>query len=128
MATETTATPKPEKKMASVLDQLKELDKKRAELLSNATAELKKKAEDAISELNALGFNYRLVEDDQKPSKGKGGGAGKPRQKKDCTICKFGTEPHHDGRHPAHRDQGENKKPFTASQLKELGLEKKTSA
>lgn len=46
-----------------------------------------------------------------------------------CGVCEFATEPYHDGRLKAHRDQGENKKPFTDSQLEKLGLKKiKTAA
>ena len=114
------------KKNVSVLEQLKKLDEQRAKLLEDAKTEAVKKAEDAVAELNELGFAYRLVEGEEAPKKKSG--AGKPRTKKDCTICKFGTEPHHDGRHPAHRDQGDPKKPFTEKQLKELGLAKKAAA
>lgn len=128
MATETTPTPKPElKKMSTVLEQLKKLDEQRAKLIADATAEAKKKAEDAVAELNALGFSYRLVEGEAASPKSKSSGEKKPRAKRDCTICKFGTDPHHDGRHPAHRDQGDNKKPFTEKQLKDLGLNKKAA-
>src|SRR4051812_19735029 len=123
--TNETITPKPEVKKLSVLEQLRKLDEQRAQLLKDAEAEAKKKAEDAIADLNSLGFSYRLVQGDESPKRKSGSGSGKPRQKKDCTICKFGTDPHHDGRHPAHRDQGDNKKPFTEKQLKELGLTKK---
>jgi len=46
----------------SVLDELKKLDKQRAELLANAKQEAVKKAEAAVAELNALGFNFSLKE------------------------------------------------------------------
>jgi hypothetical protein len=40
-----------------------------------------------------------------------------------CSICNFATTPkNHDGR--MHRNQGKNKKPFTAKELEELGLKK----
>jgi len=45
----------------SVLDQLKELDQKREELLATGKAVALKKAEAAISELNELGFKYKLT-------------------------------------------------------------------
>lgn len=124
MATET-QTPK-EVKRVTVLEQLKRLDEQRAQLLDGAKNEALQKANDAITVLNGLGFSYSLVEGDAAPKR-KAAGEKKPRAKKDCTICKFGTDPHHDGRHPAHRDQ-EPKKPFTEKQLKELGLEKKSAA
>jgi hypothetical protein len=114
------------KKPVTVLEQLKKLDEQRSKLLADATVEAKKKADEAIAELNSLGYSYRLVEGDEAPKKAS---KGKPRQKSEiCSICKFGTEPSHDGRHKSHRDQGDNKKPFTEKQLKDLGLEKKPAA
>lgn len=46
----------------SILDELKALDTKRQELLTRAKTEALKAAERAVSELNDLGFSYRLVE------------------------------------------------------------------
>ena len=48
--------------MASVLEQIRKLDEQKASLLQNAKQEAIAKAEAAISELNELGFHYRLVE------------------------------------------------------------------
>lgn len=46
-----------------------------------------------------------------------------------CGVCGFATDPYHDGRIKAHRDQGENKRAFTDAQLEKLGLKKvKTEA
>ena len=42
---------------------------------------------------------------------------------KPCQICGFKTEPYHDGRLKAHRDQ-EKKKPLTDAQLAELEMRK----
>ena len=41
---------------------------------------------------------------------------------KPCQICGFRTEPYHDGRLKAHRDQGKNKRPLTDAQLAELEM------
>ncbi len=41
---------------------------------------------------------------------------------KPCTVCNFATVPNHDAR--KHRAQGDDKKPFTAKQLEELGMKK----
>ena len=46
-----------------VLDELKALDEQRAKILAKAKLAALEKAEDAIAELNRLGFHYRLIED-----------------------------------------------------------------
>ena len=77
--------------------------------------------EDAIEQLNALGFRYELVDTKRvktTPSKTKG-----QRQTKEggiCPICEFATEKFHDGRQ--HRSQANDKRPFTDDELKERGL------
>ena len=45
-----------------VLDQLKALDEQRAKLFEGAKNAALEKAKEAIEELNALGFHYRLAE------------------------------------------------------------------
>jgi hypothetical protein len=124
--------PKPhlEKKMPekSILEQLKQLDQQRQKLLDGARDEALNTANAAIRDLNELGFRYRLVEGDE-PATKRTGGKGKTRQKTEvCSICNFATEPPHDGRHKAHREQGDKKKPFTDKQLEEFGLTKKKAA
>lgn len=56
---------------------------------------------------------------------GQGGKSGAGNRKRaphagPCPVCKFATEPSHDGR--KHRSQGDNKKPFTKAELDELSL------
>jgi hypothetical protein len=109
----------PEKKM-TVLEQIKKLDEQRAKLLEDAKTEALKKAEDAISELKALGFSYSLAEGDSKP-KGKTKSTRQRDPNKPCSVCGYVTDPPHDGR--LHRNQ-DPKKPFTAKELGELGLTK----
>ena len=46
----------------SVLDELKKLDAQREQLLSKAKDDALERAQKAVSELNELGFNYRLVD------------------------------------------------------------------
>jgi len=103
----------------SVLEELKALDKQRSKLLEGAKAEALEKAQKAVEELNALGFHYSLSEGTAKGKRA----TGIKRAMKDeaCPICKFKTEPLHDGR--AHRSQ-EKKKSFTAAELKERRLAK----
>lgn len=48
--------------MASLVDQIMELEAKKQALMAQAKTEALKAAEKAIADLNNLGFNYRLVE------------------------------------------------------------------
>jgi hypothetical protein len=108
----------------SVLEELKALDEQRAKLLEGAKAEALEKAQKAIADLNALGFRYRLVDGTQESAARAARATGEvKRQQKDapCPVCQFKTAPIHDGR--AHRTQNP-KKPFTAAELAERGLEK----
>jgi hypothetical protein len=112
----------------SVLDKLKALDEERAKLLDDAKKEALEAAHRAIADLNALGFDFRLVEGsgtstERKLPRDRSEGEASKRQARDlpCPICEFKTEPHHDGR--AHRSQ-EPKRPFTEEELSERGLAK----
>ena len=112
----------------SVLDKLKALDDERAKLLEGAKKEALETAHKAIADLNALGFDFRLVEGHststaRRPSRERTEGEALRRQTKDlpCPICEFRTTPHHDGR--AHRSQ-EPKRAFTEPELAERGLTK----
>ena len=112
--------PKVEGKKMSILEQLKKLEDERAKLINGAKDEAFKKAEAAVADLNSLGFPYRLVEGEEKAGKKK------VRQKGGiCKICKFETEPPHDGRLKTHREQGDARKPLTEKQMAELGFKKK---
>ena len=113
--------------MTSVLEKLKALDAQRAQLLEGAKQEALDKAEKAVAELNALGFDYRLVEGatTASPSRAprKASSQAPKRQARDlpCPICNFKTTPHHDGR--MHRSQ-RTKKPFSVEELMERHLAK----
>jgi hypothetical protein len=118
MANETISQKPETKKLAAtkaeqVLKAIKDLEAQKAEAIQELLAERLK-----IDEQLAM-----LGHTDGKAPKKK---AGTPRQKSEiCTICKFATDPSHDGRLKFHRDQGENKKPLTDKQLADLGLKKK---
>jgi hypothetical protein len=113
--------------LTSVLEKLKALDAQRAELLEGAKKEALENAEKAVAELNELGFHYTLIEGATVASPARA--PRKPssqtpkRQARDlpCSICKFKTTPHHDGR--KHRLQ-KTKKPFTVEELMEKHLAK----
>lgn len=107
----------------SVLAQLAHLDEQRTALLEGAKKEALAKAQAAISELNALGYDYEIRERGtfHAPS---GRSREGTRTLKDgpCPICKFKTAPLHDGRR--HKNQGDTKGPFTDAELRELGYTK----
>ena len=111
----------------SVLDELKALDAKRAELLEGAKKEALENAERAVAELNELGFHYILTEGASASTTlrapRKATSRAPKRQARDlpCPICKFRTTPHHDGR--MHRSQ-KSKHPFSVEELMERRLAK----
>jgi hypothetical protein len=99
---------------------IKELDKERSQLITTAKNEALVRANAAISDLNALGFNFTLTEEKARAVSGRKG----TRQVKaaPCSVCKFETTPPHDAR--KHRAQGKRKRAFTTAELKELELKK----
>jgi hypothetical protein len=113
--------------MTSVLEKLKALDAQRAQLLEGAKKEALENAENAVAELNELGFHYTLVEGASTalPARAprKTASQAPKRQARDvpCPVCHFKTTPHHDGR--MHRSQ-KPKKPFTIEELMERHLAK----
>lgn len=102
----------------STMDQIKKLDEQRRKLLEDAKQEALEKAQRAVAELNSLGFSYALS------SSGRRGAGKGSRQMSEgpCPICKFRTNPAHDGRR--HRAQGERKRAFSAQELAEMGYSK----
>jgi hypothetical protein len=109
------------------LERIKQLDKERTSLLDTAKKTALAAANQAITALNALGFNYRLITGGGKTAstKRKSKSRKGTRRVKDapCPICKFKTAPPHDAR--KHRfAQGKKKRPFTAKELADLGLKK----
>jgi len=102
----------------SPVNRIKELDKERAKLLDSAKKEALTRAEGAVAELNALGFEYRLVNG---VARGRPAGTrgGRKMRAKVCPLCKFETKPPHDRR--AHRFSSAKRRPFTAAELKEKG-------
>lgn len=103
------------------MDQIKRLQDQINSLQSEARDQLIAQANQAIRDLNHMGFDYRLVQGGER-----GRSAGKATRLSDpdrpCPVCKFRTTPFHDAR--THRRQGSNKKAFTADELRELGLKR----
>ena len=108
----------------SVLQRLKQLDAERNKLLDEAKKEALQRAEQAVAELNELGFSYQLLEPGaRRQATAEPGSKKGTRTVKDapCPICHFKTEPLHDGR--SHRTQ-ETKKPFSDEELATRGFRK----
>lgn len=110
----------------SVIEQLRQLDEQRKTLMESAKADAMRKAEEAIAELNALGFQYIIHDMTEQPRatrmpRPKSEADAPKRQQKDaeCPICGFKTTPLHDKR--SHRFQSE-KMPFTAEELSERDM------
>lgn len=93
---------------------LAKLDAERSKILESAKADALEKANEAVSELNALGFHYQLTEEVPKAN---GTKRGEPSG--ECSICKFATVKPHDPR--SHKSQTV-KAPFTDEELKQRGL------
>jgi hypothetical protein len=122
----------------SPIEQIQELDAQREEILSEAKTNALTRAEEAVSELNALGFHYYIGETEknvrramrrpkQLPGVERRGRAKhasldksalhKPSSDKPCPICNFQTDPPHDKR--SHRNYP---RAFTERQLAEWGM------
>ncbi len=101
----------------SVVSRLKALEQQRVDLIESTKAEALGTATAAVNILNDLGFAYRLVDGQKKPSTRK-----RTRGVKDapCSVCGFKTNPPHDNR--THRMQGGTRQPFTDTELGALGL------
>jgi len=123
----------------SPIEQIQELDAQREQILSEAKTNALKRAEEAISELNALGFHYYIgkTEKNVRPAmkrpkqlpgverRGRAKQAAldksarhKP-QDKPCPICEYRTDPPHDRR--SHRTQ-KRKRAFTDKELEAAGM------
>jgi hypothetical protein len=101
---------------------IKELNAERSKLIDAAKREALEKAQQAVADLNALGFAYSLT---QVSVGRKGAGRRKGTghiQAHPCRICGFQTSPPHDAR--KHRFSKAKKRPFNAKELTDLGLRK----
>lgn len=105
----------------SALEKVRALREEADKLMEEAKAEALEKAEKAIADLNSLGLTYRLSEGEELHAHGHAKRVTRKKLDKACPVCKFKTEPLHDGR--LHRSQ-KVKKPFTDAELKERSLVK----
>jgi hypothetical protein len=97
---------------------IRELDAERTKLLDDAKKEALARAQQAIADLNALGFAYKLAQG----SVARKRIVGRIPSDNPCRICGFRTKPPHDARR--HRFSEARKRPFTAKELTDLGLKK----
>jgi hypothetical protein len=96
----------------------------RIEALDTEKGQLLQKLRDARESLNSQ-FNKYLPDSIMSGAaavKSKVQGKRERKPGAACSICGFATNPPHDGRLKAHRDQGEKKKPLTDSQLEASNL------
>jgi hypothetical protein len=107
----------------TALQQIKKLDEERANLLQSAKVDALARAEEAVNELLALGFEYELTEcgakQKAKPRKAGARKAIDHTPKGMCPICEYATNPPHDKR--SHRAQT-RKKAFTDAELVAKGM------
>lgn len=102
---------------SSAAVRIKQLQEEIASLQADAKDQLLQRIRKDIAELNTLGVSYQLVAG---RARGASGGRRFSDPNRPCPVCKFRTEPFHDAR--THRSQGRSKKPFTADELRKLGL------
>ena len=101
--------------IGSIVNEIEKLDARRGELIE----QLRKASERVSSQLS----KYIPAGVTELPRKAKEGYDRTRRTlNRPCSICGFKTDPYHDGRLKAHRDQGEKKKPLSDTQLAELGM------
>jgi hypothetical protein len=102
----------------TALQQIKKLDEERGKILEGAKKEALARAEEAINELTALGFDYELVEPARatarKTRSARKASAPNHHPRGTCPICEYATKPPHDKR--SHKSQ-QKKRPFTADEL-----------
>ena len=107
----------------TALQQIKKLDEERAKLLESAKADALARAEEAINELTALGFDYELAEPARATARETRtvhkGLVPDHHPKGTCPICEYATKPPHDKR--SHKSQ-QKKRPFTADELDQRSL------
>jgi hypothetical protein len=87
----------------------------RIEALDAEKAQLIKQLEDARASITAQFDKWLPATLDRVGDKAKE--AARKLKREPCSICRFRTDPPHDARLKAHRDQGESKLPLTEEQL-----------
>jgi hypothetical protein len=108
----------------SAIEEIKELKAQLESKTEQAKAEALDKASEAIGFLRDLGLDNDTILKElgfRGRAKDREGREAGPPKDEPCSICRFRTEPPHDGR--SHRGQAK-KKPFTTEDLEQKGLTK----
>jgi hypothetical protein len=105
----------------SAIEEIKELKTQLASRTEQAKTEALKKAAEAINALRELGIDKNTILKDLELKSGTKANTKEKPKDQSCPICKFETDPPHDGR--SHRGQTK-KKPLTADELEQKGLTK----
>ena len=100
------------KTIGNIVNRIEALDAERAQLIQ--------KLEDARTSITAQFDKWLPATLDKVGDKAKE--AARKLKREPCGICKFQTEPPHDARLKAHRDQGESKLPLTEEELTAASL------
>jgi hypothetical protein len=105
------------------ITRIKELDAERTKLIDEAKKEALARAQQAVADLNALGFAYSLAQASVARKAVKRKAVGGIPSDNPCRICGFRTNPPHDAR--KHRfAKGAKKRAFNAKELADLGMRK----
>ena len=106
----------------SAVDKVRELDTQRARLIAAAKAEVMKKVERAIKELDDLGFTYKLVADGDRRTVLKKAKRGEGRAESKMDLARYASFQLYRA-HDARTHRGQTKKaPFTSQELVERGF------
>jgi hypothetical protein len=108
----------------SAIEEINELKGRLESLTEQARTEALDKASEAISVLRALGFDNDTILREigfRGRAKDRESREAAPPKEGPCPICKFRTDPPHDGR--SHRGQAK-KGPLTTEELEKKGLTK----
>jgi hypothetical protein len=101
---------------------IKELDAERTKLTNEAKKDALTRAQQALADLNALGFAYSLTQASLAKKAVGRKAVGRISRDNPCRICGFRTNPPHDAR--KHRFSKAKKRPFNVKEITDLGLRK----
>jgi hypothetical protein len=105
-----------------LIGRIKKLNAERTKLMDEAKKEALARAQQAVSDLNALGFAYSLTQVSVAKKAVRRKAVGRISTGNPCRICGFRTRPPHDARR--HRFSKAKKRPFTAKELAALGMKR----
>jgi DNA-binding protein H-NS len=105
------------------LEEEQERQARKQELIQELLLERDRQMAEFEEQLRLLGYRADVIGKSSGPKK-EAGGKRERKRSETCSICGFATQPAHDGRLKAHRDQGEKKTALTDSQLEVANLKR----